>query len=194
MDLERLYSIFKAISPLTDEDWQLLEPQLYVKKFRKGDFYLRADDTESQMGFIIQGSFRWYFVNPKGEEVNFHFFFENSFVVEYMGFLTLKPSQMHIEAMEDSTLVMLPKRHKILELYEVSRNWERFGRIMAETTYIATAGRVQDFLFHSAEERYITLLSLHPDIFQRVSLANISSYLGIKGPSLSRIRRRLSKG
>jgi len=32
----------------------------------------------------------------------------------------------------------------------------------------------------------------YPDIFNNIPLYHISSYLGIQGPSLSRIRKRLS--
>jgi CRP-like cAMP-binding protein len=125
--------------------------------------------------------------------VNFHFFFDNEFVVEFNSFLSQKPSQMFIQAMEDSQVILLPKRDKILESYAKSHTWERFGRIISEMQFMHSSGRVQDFLFRNAEERYLNLLKEHPDIFQRVSLSNISSYLGIQGPSLSRIRKRISK-
>ena len=184
---------FNSISPITEDDWKMIEPQLRKREYKKNDFYLRAGETEEQIGFTTRGSFKWYYINQKGEEVNFHFFLDNNFVVEYRSFITRKPSQMYIQAMEDSEVILLPKREKILELYSLSHNWERFGRIISETVYAETALRVQDFLFRSAEERYRNLLKQYPDIFQRVSLSNISSYLGIQGPSLSRIRKRISK-
>lgn len=189
----QLKSVFNAISPITEDDWNMIEPQLRTREYKKNSYYLRAGETEEQIGFTSRGSFKWYYINQKGEEVNFHFFFDSNFVVEYRSFITRKPSQMYIQAMEDSEVILLPKREKILELYYSSHNWERFGRIISETVYAETALRVQDFLFRSAEERYRNLLKQHPDIFQRVSLSNISSYLGIQGPSLSRIRKRISK-
>jgi len=189
----QLKSAFNSISPITEDDWNIIEPQLRKREYKKNDFYLRAGETEEQIGFTTRGSFKWYYINQKGEEVNFHFFLDNNFVVEYRSFITRKPSQMYIQAMEDSEVILLPKREKILELYSLSHNWERFGRIISETVYAETALRVQDFLFRSAEERYRNLLKQYPDIFQRVSLSNISSYLGIQGPSLSRIRKRISK-
>jgi CRP-like cAMP-binding protein len=189
----QLKSAFNSISPITEDDWNMIEPQLRTREYKKNDFYLRAGETEEQIGFTTRGSFKWYYINQKGEEVNFHFFMDNNFIVEYRSFITRKPSQMYIQAMEDSEVILLPKREKILELYSLSHNWERFGRIISETVYAETSLRVQDFLFRSAEERYRNLLKQHPDIFQRVSLSNISSYLGIQGPSLSRIRKRISK-
>jgi CRP-like cAMP-binding protein len=171
----------------------MLEPQLRVQRFAKNEYYLMAGETEHQIGFICKGNFRWYYINNKGEEVNFHFFFDNNFIVEFKSFLSQKPSNMYIQAMEESEVIMLPKREKILELYTRSHNWAEFGRKIAEWVYMETSSRVQDFLFRNAEERYIQLMKQHPEIFQRVSLTNIASYLGVQGPSLSRIRKRISK-
>jgi CRP-like cAMP-binding protein len=191
--VDHLKYVFASITTITEEEWLVLKPMLKIKKFKKNDYYLSSGEIEQQIGFITKGSFKWYYINQKGEEVNFHFFFDQNFVVEYQSFLTQNPSQMFIQAMEDSEVILLPKRKKILEFYAKSHNWERLGRIISESVYAETANRVQDFLFRTAEERYINLLKQHPDIFQRVSLTNISSYLGIQGPSLSRIRKRLSK-
>jgi CRP-like cAMP-binding protein len=188
-----LKQVFNSISLITDEDWLMLEPQLRVKNYKKNDYYLTTGDVEKQIGFITTGSFKWYYINQKGEEVNYHFFLENNFVVDFLSFVTQSPSQMFIQAMEDTTVVLLPPRDKILDAYSKSHNWERFGRTISELVYIETANRVHDLLFRTAEERYINLLNQHPDIFQKVSLSNISSYLGIQAPSLSRIRKRLSK-
>lgn len=193
MKYELLIQAFNAISNITDEDWQMLEPDLRIQKFSKEENYLSAGQIEKRIGFITKGSFRWYYINEKGEEINFHFFFDNDFVVEFESFISQKPSNMYIQAMEDSDVIMLPTREDILELYGHSRHWSEFGRKIAESVYLLSASRVQDFLFRNAEERYIQLLKQHPDIFQRVSLTHISSYLGVQGPSLSRIRRRISK-
>jgi len=190
---QKLKTAINLISPIDEEDWSMLEPQLHIREYERNDYYLSADEIENQIGFINVGCFKWYYINSKGEEVNFHFFFDNEFVVEFNSFLSQKPSQMFIQAMEDSQVVLLPKRDKILEAYANSHNWERFGRIISETQFKNASQRVQDFLFRTAEERYLNLLNEHPDIFQRVSLSNISSYLGIQGPSLSRIRKRISK-
>jgi Mn-dependent DtxR family transcriptional regulator len=48
-------------------------------------------------------------------------------------------------------------------------------------------------LFQTVEQRYLNLLVQFPNVTNRVSLGHIASYLGIKGPSLSRIRARLGK-
>jgi len=44
----------------------------------------------------------------------------------------------------------------------------------------------------SAEERYLHFLNKFPDLFQRVPLQQIASYLGITPQSLRRIRKDLT--
>jgi CRP-like cAMP-binding protein len=83
MEYEKLKQSFNAVSTITEEDWQILEPQLHTHTFLKEENYLHPGQTEQRIGFITNGSFRWYFINEKGEEVNFHFFLDNNFVVEF---------------------------------------------------------------------------------------------------------------
>jgi CRP-like cAMP-binding protein len=184
---------FNSISHIPEEDWEKFEPYLKTREIKKNQYYLREGEIEQQISYIVSGSFRWYYINDKGQEVNYHFFFDGSFLVDYLSLITQQPSRMYLQAMEDSVIILLPKRNKILDFYAESHSWERFGRIVAESVYAETANRAHDFLFRTAEERYRILLRQRPNIFQRVSLSHISSYLGMQGPSLSRIRKRISK-
>lgn len=190
---EKLKEFLDSITIISDEDWLLLAPELKLKEYSKNDYYLFAGEIERQIGFILKGSFRWYYINPEGEEINFHFFFENSFIVEFQSYLSEKPGRMYIQAMEDSSVILLPQKEKLEQFYSKSHSLEHLGRLVTENVYLETAERVKDFLYNTPEERYKNLLERHPDIFQRVSLANISSYLGIKPQSLSRIRKRILK-
>jgi hypothetical protein len=49
----------------------------------------------------------------------------------------------------------------------------------------------EGFLFKTPEDRYRDMMEKHPNIFNAVPLYHIASYLGIQGPSLSRIRKRM---
>ena len=64
---------------------------------------------------------------------------------------------------------------------------------MAQMAFHLTIERMESFIFKTPEERYLDLIKNHPDIFNNIPLYHISSYLGIKGPSLSRIRKRISE-
>ena len=48
--------------------------------------------------------------------------------------------------------------------------------------------RLHQLLFMSSKERYENLLKAAPEVFQRISLTDIASYLGVSRETLSRIR------
>ena len=64
---------------------------------------------------------------------------------------------------------------------------------MAAHVYLQLNERVDTLLFMTPEERYLNLLNNHPNLLNQVSQAHLSSYIGIKPKSLSRLRKRLSQ-
>jgi hypothetical protein len=140
---------------------------------------------------VLTGLLRGYYIID-GEEINCSFFFENQWPKAYQNFLTRAPSRMWIKALEDTSLILITYDH-LQYLYQESRNWERFGRIATENAFVAAQLRNEMLLLDKPETRYLRLREIHPEITRRVPLYHQASYIGIKQPSLSRIRRRLAK-
>jgi len=69
--------------------------------------------------------------------------------------------------------------------------FREFGRLLVLNHYDLLNERMLEMIKDSAENRYLKLLSKHPDVFQNVSSKIIASYLGITATSLSRIRREI---
>lgn len=78
------------------------------------------------------------------------------------------------------------------QLYIDIPKFERFGRLMAENAFLGIRQRSEMLEHLTAEERYLTMIKERPKVFERIPQHYIASYLGIKPPSLSRIRKRLS--
>lgn len=121
-----------------------------------------------------------------------YFLAEHTFLTSLKGLLTQTTCPYLIEALEDCELLVIDYE-RLLQLYSQSHAWERFGRLLAEQYFMINQSRSESLLTQTAEERYVDLLDNHPDILNRVSLGHISSYLGIKGPSLSRIRAQVAR-
>jgi CRP-like cAMP-binding protein len=64
-------------------------------------------------------------------------------------------------------------------------------RAAAESSYVAKQQQQIDLLTKTAEQRYMELLQMHPDIVHRVAQKHLASYLGITPQSFSRIRRNI---
>jgi CRP/FNR family transcriptional regulator, anaerobic regulatory protein len=181
----------RKIAPLTEEDCTLFQPYLTVKKIKKNDFFVQEGQVSDEVGFISTGLFRMYYLQD-GKEINTYFFFENNFVVSYQSFLTRQPSRYAIQALEDSEIIYF-NYTAMNKAYAISHNWERFGRTVAEYSYINATQRTESFLFLNGEQRYLELLSTRPEIFERIPLYHIASYLGIERESLSRLRKKITK-
>ena len=94
--------------------------------------------------------------------------------------LTLEKSQMLLLSAKD-----------MQQLYLDIPKFERFGRIMAENAFLGVRKRSEMLENQTAEERYLSLMKERPKVFERIPQHYIASYLGIKPPSLSRIRKRI---
>jgi len=190
--LPQLRATLTHVAGLTEADWQLLLPDLTARTLRKGDFFNRQGTVCEYLGFLVSGAIRAYYPATKNE-ANTVFFLDGDFVVAYLSFVTQTPCHLNLQALEASELLLVPYA-SLQRLYGQSHGWERFGRRVAELAFIVSQQRVESFLFATPEERYLALQQQRPDICERVPLYHLASFLGIAGPSLSRIRHRQSSG
>ncbi|MBI1228416.1 MAG: Crp/Fnr family transcriptional regulator [Bacteroidetes bacterium] len=177
---------------MTSEEFTLSAPYWVQRSYRKGDFYNEHRSVCKHLGFVLNGAFRSYIIDEKtADEKNVFLYSGNQFVVSFKSFIRQIPCDYHTQAMTDATILSIGF-FDLMSLYQKSHAWERFGRLLAQEAFNVAMERTESFLFKSPEERYLDLVNQHPDIFNTVPLYHISSYLGIQGPSLSRIRKRIS--
>ena len=62
------------------------------------------------------------------------------------------------------------------------------GRVLMESYFIELEERTISLHYKTAKERYNYFLSRYSDLFHRVKLSHIASFLGITNETLSRIR------
>lgn len=192
-EIETLAFALNQFAKLTAEDFNLSTSFWHTKEYKKGDYFNHHKNVCKYLGFINAGVFRSFILDRKtGEEKNIFLYSQNNFVVPFKSLINQTPCEYHTQAMTDASILYI-NISDLLSLYKQSHNWERFGRLMAQMAFNVTIERMESFLFKTPEERYLDLIKNHPDIFNSVPLYHISSYLGIQGPSLSRIRKRISE-
>ncbi|RTL59196.1 MAG: Crp/Fnr family transcriptional regulator [Sphingobacteriales bacterium] len=182
----------QLFTPLTDEDWELLEPHLSIKTIHKNKLFVQEGKKATNIGLVLEGMFRQYYTKD-GEEKTTYFFFENHFISGYISCITGKPSVLSIEALSDAVCITFP--YTVLqELFEKSMTWQKFGRLIAEYLTVGLEERMVSLLLQSPEERYIELLNSNKTkILERIPQHYIANYLGITPVSMSRIRNRVIK-
>lgn len=177
---------------MSEEAFNLSSNFWHEKSFKKGELFNDYKNVCKELGFVIKGTFRSYIIDQKsGDEKNIFFFSKNGFVTAYKSFVKQIPCNYYTEALTDARIVCI-NIFDLKKLYEASHEWECFGRLTAEMAANIVIDRVESFLLKSPEERYLELIEAHPELYEKVPLYHISSYLGIQGPSLSRIRKRIA--
>ncbi|HMM12614.1 MAG TPA: hypothetical protein PKE03_11020 [Bacteroidales bacterium] len=93
--------------------------------------------------------------------------------------------------MEDTRLVLL-SYEDMQRSYAQIPAFEKYGRLVAEEILKMQQQRIESFVFQTAEERYLDFMKQYPDLYNRVSLSHLCSYLGIERQTLTRIRQKLA--
>lgn len=190
--LNLLQAALKGFAGIDDDDFELSRPFWVERSYKKGEFYNEYKNVCKHLGFIMEGIFRTYHVNSEtAAQKNMFFCSEQQMIVAYKSFVEQSPCNYYTEAMVDSTILYIHINH-LQELYRTSHGWERFGRLVAEGAFSIAMAKAESFTFRTPEDCYLELITQHRNLTERIPLYHIASYLGIQGPSLSRIRRKLA--
>ena len=177
---------------ITEQDMLIIEKLFHKKLFKKGEHLLSAGEICRYIIFIESGLVRYY-TNNDGTEQTHYFNKEGDFVCDYMSFLPRSPSNVNIQALED-TVVYRISADGIQQFYREVANGEKFGRISIEHVFVNVISQVVSLYTDSPDKRYLKFLSEYPELVQRIPQYYIAAYVGVKAPSLSRIRKRLASG
>lgn len=191
-DIQLLFTAITRFVTLSDQEQAMLIPHIETRQLAKHDLFATEGKVADEVGFVLNGDMRHYYTKD-GEEKTTYFYFEQHFVSSYISCMTRKPSLLTIEALTDCQLLVF-RYSVLLQLFEQSPAWERFGRLLAEYLAIGLEERMSGLLMLTPEERYLQLLQGNKQkIIARIPQHYIASYLGITPVSLSRIRNRLIK-
>ena len=183
---------FQAICPnATIEELKYLESGLSVIELKPKHFFIHANTMQKEIGFVYSGLLRAFYIDNNGNEISVNFIRENRYATHYSAFITQTPSKYYFQCLEPTVLVTISYKH-IQEGYEKFPIFERYGRLVAEAVLKIQQKRIEGFLFDNAETRYLDFIKENPDLFNRVSLSYLASYLGIERQSLTRIRKKLA--
>lgn len=177
---------------LTDTEWAMIEPHLRLGTIQKHQLFAEEGQVANTVALVLDGAFRQFYTKD-GEEKTTYFFFDGHFLSAYISCISQRPSLVTIEALTNGQYVAFPYT-VLLNLFDQSLNWQKFGRLISEYALQGLEDRVVGLLTQSPEERYIALLeSNKKKIIERIPQHYIANYLGITPVSLSRIRARVMR-
>lgn len=190
--MELLIQTIKKLIAVSEKDVAIIEKLFHRKLFKKGEHLLSAGDVCRYIVFIEHGLVRYYIHND-GTEQTHYFNQAGEFVCDYPSFLPQSPSNNNIQALEDTTVYQIGAEG-IQRFYREVANGEKFGRLALEHVFVNVINQIVSLYTDTPENRYLKFLSTYPELVQRIPQYYIASYVGVKAPSLSRIRKRLASG
>jgi CRP-like cAMP-binding protein len=158
---------------------------------KKKSFLLSEGEICRFEGYVTKGLLRIFHIDKNGFEQILYFAVEDWWITDIDSFTTEKPSQLFIEAIEDSEVLIISKKDKE-HAYVNFPIIERLFRIMTQKTHVALQRRMIDTMSKTAEQRYVDFREKYPHLYQRLTNLQIAAYLGVSHEFLSKIRKKIA--
>jgi CRP/FNR family cyclic AMP-dependent transcriptional regulator len=104
---------------------------MHPMSLKRKDFLLREGEICQYEAYIIKGCLRKYCIDDAGNEINLQFGIEDWWMSDLASFTEQKPSQLNIQALEDSELLVIRHAEKERLFAEVPAT-ERLFRLMVQ--------------------------------------------------------------
>jgi CRP-like cAMP-binding protein len=190
--LEPLLSYFDRLIPLNKEERELVTQKFRPRLYRKKQYVLQDGDVCLQMNFVVRGCLRMYRIDDKGGTHILQFAAENNWISDLGSFYSEKPSELTIDALED-TMVLRIGHDDLISLYLQAPKFHRIFRVLIENSYISLQKRMLLTISSTAEDRYQYFIDSYPHLVNRLPQIQIASFLGITPEFLSRLRNKRTK-
>lgn len=184
--MEKLLGSLGKYMELSPSLQKAISERLSFQKVKRRKALAESGKVCENLFYVQSGLIRGYYYHKRKDITNW-FSVENEFATSMYSFVSGKPNMENIETLEDSELLIMTRKDQ-LWLYDHFPEMNLLGRLLMEKYYLELGERAVSLQFQTAKERYAAFLQKRPDLFERVKLGQIASYLGITIETLSRIR------
>lgn len=189
--MQNFTKYLKTKANIAEPEFELLIKKVELRNVEKGELLLRSGEVCRHSFFVENGLLRSYTVDDTGKEHIIQFGSENWIVSDRSSAFFNEPSDLFIDAVEDTKVVLISSDF-INEASEISSSFRNYNQIALQNHIRHQQKRINLLLSASAELRYMNFIKLYPDLTLRVPQWMIASYLGITPESLSRVRKELA--
>ena len=174
---------------LTGAELEDITAKFKKRSVKKNDYLLREGETCKDLVFVRSGCLRLYYI-ADNVEVSVWFAFKHTSAIEIYSFISQKPSNYFLQAIEESEILYLPKT-ELDKLYHTHPKMQEMMRKFWEDVVLNLIDRFTALQRDSAEGRYRDLLG-KPGYMQTIPQKYLASFIGVTPTSLSRIRKNIN--
>ena len=189
--IEILFKHIEQKVNLSPAEKEMIGTFFVGKRLRKKQYLLQEGEVCRHLCFVADGLLRTYNVDEKGDEHMSVFGWEGWWISDFNSFLSLEPAVFNIDAIEDSSLLMISRADYEKLTLQVPI-MDRYFRILFQNSLVTKERRLMSSITHTAAQKYIQLLGSNPEIIARIPQNMVASYLGIAPETLSRNKRNLA--
>ena len=176
----------RKYSTMTHEELDVLESVLVPRKFAKNEMILSEGQVCREILYIDKGMIRqFYFKNNK--ELTENIGTEGSIIMCIESLFKEEPTKLQIQSLEPSIVYALPKE-KLEEVALHNVNIQILYRKILEESLILSQVHADLVRFETAQDRYLRLCKIMPQVVLRAPLVYIANYLQMTPETLSRVR------
>ena len=183
--------LFTKTMGMDEQEFELFCSHFREMTLRKKDYYLKEGSITNAKAYIRKGCSRNFVIDENGKEHILFFAFEDWWLADFESYHSGNPGKQYVQALEDMELLVISKQDFTRLETEIPK-MRLWYEVKQRKMNVAMINRLSEVKSGTCEERYSRLLDKHPEIFQRVPLQYIASYLDIEPQSLSRLRRRIT--
>ena len=185
---DNLFKHFEKFISLSESLKPELRKRLKPIVFKKGEIVLDANRVCTESYFINKGILRTYFFKD-GKEISEYFSGVDEWVNSPKSFMQRKKDIYYIDAIENTEAYVI-NVNDLVFLFDNFPEMERYARLSMGSVFGHLMERINSMRFTSAKERYNHFQNFYSDIYHRIPLGMVASYLGITQETLSRIRAK----
>lgn len=188
--MENFKAHLEKFITISEDEFESISSYFHMADIKKKQNLMVEGEISKFKYFVVQGCLRKFFINEKGVEQTTEFAIENWWLADNEAFEKQKSSRFYIQAVENSTIVMIDfhSQEKLLENHPVM---EKYFRMVYQRAYAAAEKRIRYLYEMSKEEYYIHFSTLYPWFIQRIPQYLLASFLGFTPEYLSEIRAKL---
>ncbi|MEM7381241.1 MAG: Crp/Fnr family transcriptional regulator [Bacteroidota bacterium] len=164
----------------------------YPESIKKKSFLLTQGEICKFEGFVLEGCFRIFTTDKKGNENTLYFAARNWWLMDIDSFMNQTPSSLNIQALEDSEVLLINRADK-LALYETLPAVEKLFRVMSQKALVAWQRRLIQNHCLTAKERYHYFINTYAELSSKLTDKQIASYLGITHEFLSKLKKQIKQ-